>query len=178
MSIAAKEFPQTQGGRGVPRAHQDQIAQVVGDQGESPQDERPNDDLAEFCVSCNQRVQALRVDLKKVTGFADATEHQASLPGDHAQFAGKPAGPVRRNQALALKLRLYDFQAARKQEEERHANIVGPEHDLAALDLSYFTQWTHTADLSGRQNRKGLSTSVKSAECRQRRHLFPIISNL
>jgi len=100
-------------------------------------------------------------------------KHQAPLPGNHAQLPGKGSAFVCRDQTVAGKLRLYDFEASRKHYEEWHTDVVGRKQDFATLDVPQFAEWADAVDLGCRENGESLGGGVKSTtNSRQGRHVF------
>src|SRR5580765_3779133 len=112
------------------RTDQDDIALPAGDERNTPQDERPHENLTQLGVSGDERPQRIPGDLKKLPADGDATKHQAALPRDHRHLAGEPTGAVRGYLAFTLEIRLYDLHAARKQNEKWDLSIVGLKQDL------------------------------------------------
>ena len=145
------------------RSQQDDVAQLVGEERETAQNERPHDDLAQLSVSRNQGAQALRAKLKKFSCLADASQHETSLPRDHAQLAREPRGMVRGDEALTLQAGLHNFQAPGKQDEEREAGVARTEEHLAPLHVSHFAAGTDSFDLFRRQRGEHLFTGIERA---------------
>ena len=91
------------------RSHQNEVAIAGADQLEAPQDERAQQDLAQFRVLRHQRPQPVSAQFQKLARLGHASAHQTALPGDHGHFAGEFAWAMRYQQPLAVQGRLHDF---------------------------------------------------------------------
>src|ERR1019366_1451689 len=120
---------------------------MIRDESETAQNERAHNDLAQFCISRDEGGQTVRVKLKKLSRFQYPSEHQAALPGDHADFTGKWAGSVCGYQALTGQVRLHNSHGSGKQNKERNSSICRTEQDLARLDSAELTARTDAFDL-------------------------------
>ena len=147
MCIASKKFAYAEGISTVARTHQDDIALPARDERQATQDECPHENVAQFGVSRDQRPQASCRDLQKLTGLGNPAADQAALPRDHRDLAREPTGLMGRDRTLAVKIRLHDLHASRKQDEKRHFRIVGLKQNLSRLNLSQLAAETKTTDL-------------------------------
>jgi hypothetical protein len=145
---------------------------VVCDERETAQDERPHDDLAQFRISRDKGAQPLGAQLKKLTTFGDASEHEVSLSGNTGKFSCKRTGTVCGYQALTCEVRLHDLHASGKHDKERNLGVARTEQDLARFNSSKLAPRTDPIDLCRRQIREHLCASIERAMYGPGRHSF------
>ena len=80
MAIPGQEFLDAERPGAVRRADHDDVTQIVRDQLEAPQDERPHQDLAQLRVGLYQREQLLAIELNHFARLADAETSQRGAP--------------------------------------------------------------------------------------------------
>ena len=77
------------------RSEHDDIAEVVRDQLDAAEHERPHEDLAQLGVCLHQRQQLLARELDHLTGCDRAQPRHRPAAGDHRRLAGELTRPMR-----------------------------------------------------------------------------------
>src|SRR5262249_46149055 len=136
LSVSAEELSDTESGRRVPGADQDQAAHAVGDQCHSPQNEGPHQDFAELEVSLHERTQMLSIhdDDRSLDGGPRTNEIAAR--GEHVDLAGELAGTEHPHHVFAAGDGAYDLDAALDDEEEAGVLLAELEQHLARADAA------------------------------------------
>ena len=92
MTVPRQEFLHSEGPSAVRRADHDHVTEIVRNQLEPAQDERPHDDLAQLSVGLNQRQQRFPIQLKHFAGLADAQTCERATTAYQGGFAQELPG--------------------------------------------------------------------------------------
>jgi hypothetical protein len=112
MSVPAQELSDFQRVRRMLRPQDHQVAPTLANQLQPAQDEGAHQDLAQLCVLCHQRPQVLTTEFEKFAVLRYASDHQASVSGNHRHLAGELARLVAGNHPFPVERRLDDIHAS------------------------------------------------------------------
>src|SRR5262249_51129204 len=135
LPVSAEELSDTEGGRRVPGADEDQAAAAVGDESYPPENEGAHEDLAELEVSLYERTQVLAIhdDDRSIDGGARANEIAAC--GEHVDLTRELAGAEHPHHVFAAGDGAHDLDAALDDEEEAGILLAGLQQHVARPDV-------------------------------------------
>ena len=89
MAVATEELPHPQRARAVIRAEQHDVAEAAGNEPDTPQNERAQQDLADLRVALNELEQARAIELDDLAAFAHARLRERASPAEQVHFTGE-----------------------------------------------------------------------------------------
>jgi hypothetical protein len=102
LPVAAQELTNVLRAPGVTRAEQDHVVRVLGHQGDTSQDERPHEDLAQLRVALNERPEVVAVDGNDRTVARHPCSDETATGGKHVDLTGELARVVNGDWLLTI----------------------------------------------------------------------------
>jgi hypothetical protein len=150
MAVAGQEFLHAQRAGAMCRSQHDHVAELVGDQLEAAQHERPHENLAQLGVGLNQGEQLLARQLDDFAwrGYAQPGDRRPA--GDHDGFAGELSRAVRHDQRVGGAGGPQGLHCAAEHQEEGDLLVPHLNEDLVASDRTAPPTGHDTGDLGAR----------------------------
>ena len=157
LAVAVEEILQPRHVAERRRADQHRAARAFLDQGDTAQDQRAHDALAEIGLGNQQRAQSLRRNQQRLDSAVGMTVDQRDAAGELADLGQKLSRSLiddRRDAPKAVALGDHDI--ARQHHEHAGAGLAGLEQCFAVLVAADLAEPAHALDFLRRQGRKGL----------------------